>query len=119
VDQLGCPSIRFTLDPAALVMAGRDPMSLVARFPDQLSMLHARDGTAGGAGGIGSETRFGEGDVDWAGLFAGLEAAGFSGACILRRTDTRTPVEDIAIARDAIANYVRPTRRERSSRLRR
>lgn len=119
VDRLGCPSIRFTLDPAALVMAGRDPMSLVARFPDQLSMLHARDGTAGGAGGTGSETRFGEGDVDWVGLFAGLEAAGFSGACILRRTNTQTPAEDIAIAREAIAGYVRPTRRERPSRSRR
>ena len=116
VDRLGCPSIRFALDPAAMVMAGRDPLSLVARFPDQLSLLHARDGTAGGASGTGSETRFGEGDVEWAGLFAGLEAAGFSGACILRRTDTQTPVEDIAIAREAIGRYVRPMRHERSGR---
>jgi sugar phosphate isomerase/epimerase len=116
MDRLRCPAIKFALDPAAMVMAGRNPLSLVARFHDRLSLLHARDGTAGGAGGTGSETRFGEGDVEWAGLFAGLGAAGFCGACILRRTDSQTPVEDIAIARDAIGRYVRPMQHDRSGR---
>lgn len=111
MDRLRCPSIGFAIDPGAMVMSGRDPISLLARFPDQVSLLHARDGTAGREGTGGSEARFGAGDVAWDLLFAALGAADFSGACILREPDSRNPVDALQRARDAIERYMRPMQR--------
>lgn len=93
------PMIRLCIDPAALLMSGVSPTTLVAARPDDIVLSHARDGRRGSADRAGIETRLGEGDVDWNGHLALLEAAGYSGPQILRRLDATDPQADLLAGR--------------------
>ncbi len=106
LDELRCPSIQICLDPAASVIAGANPLSLIERLPRQIALMHVRDGTAGLPEQPGHETRFGEGDVDLVGVLATLGAADYAGPYILRRTDSPTPVADIREARDKLTRLL-------------
>ena len=109
---LGCPSIWLGLDPAAMVMTGANPLASIERLMDRITLLHARDATAGclsradDHARLGHETRLGEGEVDLLGLFAALREADYRGACILRRTDSKTPTEDLQAARSTIQRFL-------------
>ena len=108
LDALGCPSIGLGLDPAAMVMTGANPLASIERLMTRITLLHARDATAGRLSRaddyarLGHETRLGEGEVDLLGLFAALRDSEYRGACILRRTDSKTPTEDLQAARSTI-----------------
>lgn len=104
--ELGCPSIRVCLDPAAMAMAGANPMSLIERLADQIAFVYARDGTAGLSERTGHETRLGEGDVDLVGVLATLSAVDYTGPYILRRTDSQTPIADLQDARDMLSRLL-------------
>lgn len=108
LDELGCPSIRICLDPAAMVMAGANPLSVIEQLGSQITLMHARDGTAGMLERTGHETRLGEGEVDLISVLAMLSAADYAGSYVLRRTDSQTPIEDIASARDDLARLLAP-----------
>jgi sugar phosphate isomerase/epimerase len=108
LDALGCPALKIGLDPAAMVMAGINPLSVIEHFPDQIAIVHARDATVGGAHRSGRETSFGEGEVDLATVYAMLEASEYEGTHILRRTDSQSPVADLAKGREALLKYVKP-----------
>ncbi|MGB2987969.1 MAG: sugar phosphate isomerase/epimerase family protein [Phycisphaerae bacterium] len=108
LDKLRCPSIRVCLDPAAMVMTGANPMSVIERFPDQIALMHARDAAAGLAERAGRETRLGEGEVDLIGILAALSAAEYTGPYILRRTDSQNPTADIENARDVLRRLLPP-----------
>jgi sugar phosphate isomerase/epimerase len=43
LDELRCPALKIGLDPAAAVMVGINPLSLVEHFADQIAIVHARD----------------------------------------------------------------------------
>ena len=109
---LGCPSIWLGLDPAAMVMTGANPLASIERLMDRITLLHARDATAGCMSRTndyarpGHETRLGEGEVDLLGLFAALRDSDYRGACILRRTDSKTPTEDLQAARSTIQRFL-------------
>ncbi len=105
---LSCPALGVCLDPAALIMAGLNPQSLVAAMPDSVSLVHARDGTAGLPQRPGHETALGSGDADWTGILAALRDAEYQGAYILRRTDSQTPVADVEAGRDFLRQYLDP-----------
>jgi len=100
--ELGCPSIRICLDPAAMVMVGVNPLSVIQRLPGQIALAHARDGTAGLADRAGRETPLGEGEVDLPGVLALLDAAEYAGPYILRRTDSPNPVSDLTSAHNVL-----------------
>lgn len=106
LDEVACPSISICLDPAAMVMSGMNPLPVLERFADSLSLVHMRDATAGGPHSSGTETRLGEGDVDLAAVISGLVDAEFGGVHILRRTDSRTPAADLEAGRDVLATYM-------------
>jgi L-ribulose-5-phosphate 3-epimerase len=108
LDELRCPALKIGLDPAAAVMVGINPLSLVEHFADQIAIVHARDATVGGAQQSGHETRLGEGEVDLATLYAMLEASEYGGAHILRRTDSQSPASDLAQGRAALLKHLRP-----------
>lgn len=97
-----CPALQIGLDPGGIVMSGANPMSIVQRLPMEIALLHARDGTMGLADRPGTETRFGEGEVDFLGLLALLGVAEFEGPCILRRTSTANPAGDLVDGREAL-----------------
>ena len=72
-----------------------------------LSLVHARDGTAGSHQGGGSETRLGEGEVDLTGLFEALRTVEYAGTYIARRLNTASPAEDLVSARDFLSAQIR------------
>lgn len=106
LDDLGCPSIQIGLDPAAMVMSGVNPINAVQRIADRVELLHARDATAGFTDRPGTETRFGEGEVDFVGILSSLETAGFCGPFIVRRYDASCALHDLLAARDALLRMV-------------
>ena len=103
---LGCPSIRVCLDPGAMVMHGVDPLRSIERYIDQIVLFHARDGRVGSADGGGSETRLGEGDVDFAGVLAVLGSSDYHAPHIVRRTDAADPQADIVAARNVLSDLM-------------
>lgn len=107
-DELGCPSIRICLDPAAMVMGGANPLSVIEQLGSQITLMHARDGTVGLPGSSGHETRLGEGEVDLVSVLVMLSAAEYAGPYVLRRTDSQNPIEDILRARDDLARLLAP-----------
>ncbi len=103
---LACPSIRLCLDPAALVIHGIRPGSLIERFPKDVLLVHARDGTVGRADRPGQETGLGDGDSDWNGLIALLRDADYAGEFIVHRTDAVRPVAELREARDTLRGWL-------------
>ena len=106
-DEVRCPSIGVGHDPAALLMAGVNPISIIGRFADQIPLVHVRDGTVGGSNRAGQETRLGEGDVDLASVLAALHAADYCGPYVVRRTDSQSPIVDIKQGRNVLADMLR------------
>jgi len=102
LDDLRCSAIRVGLDPAAMVMAGINPVADFEQLAEQISLVHLRDGTAGTEIRGGHETRLGEGDVDLVGVLALLRTVEFQGPHILRRTTSDTPAADLEQARAAV-----------------
>lgn len=96
---LNCANLKITLDPAVLVMTGSHPRPTIELFAQDLVLVYARDATAGSRDRPGEETRLGDGDVDFAELFAWLEDAAFSGPLILRRTHSATPLDDLEMGK--------------------
>jgi len=95
LDALRCPCLQIGIDPAAMVMAGADPLAAIERVADHIRLFHLRDGLAGLAERPGRETRIGEGEIDLVGLMTVLDAAQYRGPYILRRTDSASPVQDL------------------------
>lgn len=108
LDALGCPSIQLCLDPAEIIMAGVNPLAAIERLATSVGLVHARDATAGIDDRDGRETVLGEGDVDFATLFADLDAAEHRGPIILRRTDSATPIDDLETAHEYIQRFLPP-----------
>lgn len=111
LDALCCPAIGIGLDPAAAVMSGVDPVSVLQKVVENVNVVHARDAKTGRGDAGGCEVVFGQGDVDYVGVLAILQAAQYSGSYILRRRDSLSPMEDIGHARDVLAGHFSPNRR--------
>jgi sugar phosphate isomerase/epimerase len=102
LDALRCPALEIGLDPAAMVMAGANPLASFEQIAEHVRLLHARDATAGFPDRPGHETRLGAGEVDLSRILMLLDAADYAGPYILRRTDSATPAQDLADARAAL-----------------
>ncbi len=107
LDALGCPALRVGLDPAGMAMVGVNPLPIVERFADRLSLIHARDATAGTARGAGRETTLGQGDIDFERLYDLLDAADYHGAHIIRRIDAERPLADLVAGRARVLELLR------------
>lgn len=100
LNAIGCPMIRIGLDPAAMLMAGVNPMGTAQKLGPQVSLIHMRDAVPGHPDRPGQETRLGEGEVDIRGLLKSLEEWEYRGPLIVRRTDSANPALDLANARE-------------------
>ncbi len=105
--ELRCPSLRLGVDPAALVMCGVSATSIVDALTAELAIMHVRDATAGREEQPGHETPLGEGDTDWAALFAALKSADYTGPMIVRRCDSQRPSADLSLARERLLTLIR------------
>ncbi len=103
LDALRCPAIRIGLDPAALIMSGASPTAIAEQLAAEIALVHARDATAGLTDRPGIETRFGEGEVDFATIHQLLCDAEYAGPVIARRLDAQNPIADLADARQRLA----------------
>lgn len=101
LNALRCPALRVGLDPAALIMSGNNPMAYVERYVRELPLVYVRDGVVGGSDRPGQEVSFGEGDVDWNGILAVLEAAEWNGALIARCQASTNPTQALSHTRAA------------------
>lgn len=99
--RLDCPLLRCCVDPARLIVAGQDVAESVARFADLVDLAYLRDARMGGGLG-GQETALGEGHLDLVRYLAALEANGYGGPLILRRTDAANPLADLARAKELV-----------------
>ncbi|MFI9438651.1 TIM barrel protein, partial [Streptosporangium sp. NPDC052375] len=90
--------VALCLDTGHLLIGGTDPMDLVRAVPGRIAHVHLKDVDAGlaarvGAGGLsyteavraGIYRPLGQGEVDVAGIVAGLGAAGYSGWYVLEQ----------------------------------
>jgi sugar phosphate isomerase/epimerase len=102
LDALRCPALHVGLDPAAMVMAGANPLASFEQIAEQVRLFHARDATAGFPDRPGHETRLGAGEVDLSRILMLLDAADYAGPYILRRADSTTPAQDLAEARTTL-----------------
>ena len=73
--------VTFQLDVGWATIAGEDAVALVEEFGDRIELLHVKDaivttpqtGSGPGQGGVWMQTTIGQGDVDWASLFAAAQ----------------------------------------------
>lgn len=95
VNELDCPTIRFTLDSAALAANPELIQSAMRRIGE----IHLRDGRSHGE--QFEETSFGRGDVDFVGLLAMAESADHEPLRVVRR-DTPGNVDALRQGREYI-----------------
>lgn len=94
LDDLGQPGLGVNYDPANLVMKGWDHLEGVKVLRDYVVHTHAKDGLLG----QGKEVALGDGDVDFPGWVANLNAIGFHGFLAIEREVGENPSADIARA---------------------
>lgn len=109
LERVNCPAIHIGLDPADMVMVGSNPLAAQDRLAERISLFHARDATAGTADHAGREVALGAGEVDMVGVLAMLDAAGFQGAYILRRTESNSASEQILQSRETLQRLLPPS----------
>lgn len=106
VDEVACPLVQVAVDPGALLMAGFDPIEALGAYGDRVALAYARDATRGTTHAAGQECALGRGRLDLDAYLAGLAAAGYAGAPILRRAQPTSPAEDIAADKAALGNHL-------------
>jgi sugar phosphate isomerase/epimerase len=105
--EFDCPALRICVDPAALLLAGRDPAAAARRLADHIGLSHARDASAAGGSGPGAETSLGRGDVDLPAYLAALAEAGYAQPHIIRRRDTVRATADLAASKAYLESMMR------------
>ncbi len=99
LNRLNCPALRVCLDPGALIMNGCDPVEVAGTLAGHIALSYLRDATAGGAGASGYETALGEGHLDLMAYSAALDAAGYHGDQVIRRSDPIRAAAELAQAK--------------------
>lgn len=107
LDRIACPSLKIGIDPAAMVMAGMNPLSLIERAPERIVLAHVRDATVGRGENAGHETRLGEGEVDLIGFFQALRDIDFPGPLIVRCSNRDSATHDLLIGKHFVEQHAR------------
>ncbi len=105
--EIDSPTVGVCYDPASLLIDGIDPMDSVETFADRILIARARDAVAGLGQRSGREAAIGQGQVDFAELFANLDQAGYRQGPMIRRTDALHPREEIARAKAYLESIMR------------
>lgn len=101
---VACPLVRVSVDPAALLMGGFDPVEALVTLGEQVSLAYVRDALRGVPQRFGRETALGEGSLDLHSYLGMLSAQGYRTAPILRRTHAAAPAEALAHDRDRLTS---------------
>lgn len=98
------PGVGVNFDPANMILYGKgDPVAAVARLAPWIRHVHVKDAKKSvRPGAWGTETPWGDGEVNPVAFFAALEKAGYAGAFAIEREGGDDRVGDIAKATDRI-----------------
>ncbi len=107
IEKIGSPALKMVYDPGNSFFAGEQPFPAgyeAARA--HIAHLHVKD-TSVGADGMPRFRAMGEGEINYAGLFAALKAEGYGGGVSLE-THYRGDGQDAeAASRESLANMLR------------
>ena len=92
---LNCPNLGVCYDPAELLVEGIDSLAAVETLADNIALACVRDAQARGAERAGRETNLGDGHLNLPDYLAQLEAAGYRGPLIVRRSQSANPANDL------------------------
>lgn len=94
------PGVGVNFDPANMILYGKgDPVAAVKILAPWIRHVHVKDAVQTKVPGTwGTETVWGEGEVNPAAFLAALETAGYTGAFAIEREGRSTRVADIATA---------------------
>lgn len=108
-EKVGCDNLGINLDTANLILYGRaNPVDALDVFGKYVRNLHAKDGRYPTNGHeLGTETRIGEGKVDFRALFTRLHELGYnSHVTIEREIDGDQQLKDILEARTYLEQLI-------------
>lgn len=94
------PGAGVNFDPANMILYGKgDPVAAVATLAPWIRHIHVKDAVRTKTPGTwGTETPWGDGEVNQAAFLGALEAAGYKGAFAIEREGGDNRVGDIALA---------------------
>lgn len=98
------PGVGVNFDPANMILYGKgDPVAAVARLAPWIRHVHVKDAKKSARPGTwGTETPWGDGEVNPAAFLAALDKAGYAGAFAIEREGGDDRVGDIAKAADRL-----------------
>ncbi len=106
VDQLvrmvGSSSVKISLDPGSLLMAGFNPLDAITTYGDKVVLAYVRDATRGTPDRAGQEIDLGGGQLDLSAYLAVLSACGPVGPKILRREYASNPCLALVTDREVL-----------------
>jgi hypothetical protein len=88
--------VDFQLDVGWATIAGEDPVQIVQDIGDRISSLHVKDAIVTEPNTQWQQTTIGQGDVDWAGVFAAAQ-----GNVRLYTIEQDPPVEPFSFAAES------------------
>ena len=110
IHEIGRPNIGINYDPGNVIYYGDTrPETDLPEAADTVTHMHVKD-QIGGAG-VWNFPQVGTGDIDFASLFATLDAAGFSGPCSVEiefQGEPWPPLEEVDRAMAESYQFVRP-----------
>ena len=106
IGTVDCPLVKVAVDPGALLMAGFDPLEVLAAHGDQVVLAYVRDALRGTPEQAGQETALGEGQLDLDAYLAGLSGCGCGRPPILRRAQTTDAAGQLAADKAFLESHV-------------
>jgi sugar phosphate isomerase/epimerase len=110
LDDLDRPAVGLNFDPANMILYGMgEPVTAIERLSPWVKQIHIKDALPSQTPGTwGTETRAGDGAVNWPKFFAAVEALCPRANLVIEREAREERLDDIRAARDLI---MRSTRR--------
>jgi L-ribulose-5-phosphate 3-epimerase len=101
---LGRPNVGVNFDPANMLLYGSgDPIWALRTLAPHVKQIHIKDAKrATVAGGWGTETVVGEGEVDWQRFFETLREIKFGGCLVIEREGGENRIADVKRAMELV-----------------
>lgn len=108
LESLSASAVGVNFDPANMLLYDKgDPIAALQKLSRHIGQVHIKDGRRPAmAGTWGTETPFGEGEVDWGSFFAQLTADGYDGDLVVERESGERRHGDIRSAAIAVSEAI-------------
>lgn len=103
---LDCPNLGVCYDPAELLMDGINSLAAVQTLADNIALAYVGDARARSADRAGRETNLGDGHLNLPDYLTQLDAAGYRGPLIVRRSESADPPADLQQCRNYLESVL-------------